>query len=182
MKTLFIAISVTISAAAFAAEAKKLEIPGYVVHTSSGPGGEEWWMPSTKPLMLSRYALTNETVTHPIVVTILHYANPQQAKKAFEMSWRGRPAAPEEMKVSHWDAAHKWQKQPFPLVDICSLKGNYVVGVYDLPSDFSAEKTNGLLDALADNMAKAEPDGAANGSQPIRSETNRASSAAGSPR
>jgi len=114
-------------------------------------------MQSTKPLELSRYALTNEAVTRPIVVTVLHYASPQQAKKSFQTSWAGRPAAPEEMKVDRWDGAHKWQKQTFREVDVCLLKGNYVVGVYDLPSDFSAGR---LLDALADNIAKAEPGGA----------------------
>ena len=36
--------------------------------------------------------------------------------------------------------------------------------------------------SAAVELARAEPDGAANGSQPIRSETNRTSSAAGSRR
>ncbi len=182
MRALFFSAFVILSGAAFAAGSKTFEIPGFSISALSDPGGEEWWMPSTKPFELSRYALTNETVTHPIAVTILHYASPQQAKETFEMSRRGRPAAPEERKLSHWDAAHKWQKQPFRQVDICLLKGNYVVGVYDLPSDFSTEKTDRLLDALADNIAKAEPGGASNGSQPSRSETNRTSPAAGSGR
>src|SRR5437762_1323984 len=150
MKSVLFSILVGLAATAFAADARKLEIPGFSISALSDPGGEEWWMSSTKPLELSRYALTNETVTHPVAVTILHYVSPQQAKKAFQASWAGRPAAPEKIKPDHWDAGHKWQKQT--LLDICLLKRNYVVGVYDLPSDFSAEQTGRLLDALADNI------------------------------
>ena len=182
MRALVLCAFVVLSAGAIAAESKAFELPGFSISPLSDPGGEEWWMQSTKPLTLSRYALTNETVTHPIAVTILHYASPQQAKGAFAMSLRGRPAGPEEIKVSHWAAAHKWQKQPERLVDLCLLKGNYVVGVYDLSSDFSTEKTSRLLDALAANIAQAGPDGAANGRQPVRTETNLTSSAAGSRR
>ena len=108
-------------------------------------------MPFTKPIELSRYSLTNETVTHSIIVTILRYASSQQAKKAFEMSWGARPAAPKKMKADRWDAAHRWP------TDLCLLKSNYVVGLYDVPSDFSTDKTDRLLGALADNIAKAEP-------------------------
>ncbi len=139
-------------------------------------------MPSTKPLELSRYALTNETTTHPIAVTVLHYASSQQAKKAFEMSWRGRPAAPKAMKSPYWDAAHEWLKQPFRKVDMFLLKGNYVVGVYDLLSDFSTEKTDGLLHALADDIAKTEPGGAVNRSQLVQPTTNSTPLPAGSGR
>lgn len=43
----------------------------------------------------------------------------------------------------------------------------------------SFDTTSGVMTI---KMKKGEPDGAANGSQPIRAETNRASSEAGSPR
>ena len=139
-------------------------------------------MPSTKPLELSRYALTNETMTHPIVLTVLHYASSQQAKRAFEISGKGRPAAPKAMKSPYWDAAHEWLKHPFQQVDMFLLKGNYVLGVYDLPSDFSTEKTNRLLRVLADDLAKAEPGGAANRNQPVQPTTNSTAVPAGSGR
>ena len=42
--------------------------------------------------------------------------------------------------------------------------------------------TFGQIDSSLEATKKAEPDGPANGSQPIRSETNRTSSAAGSRR
>ena len=91
------------------------------------------------------------------------------------MSGRGRPQAPQEVKVVHWDAAHRWT------TDMFLLKGNYVVGLYSLPPDFSAERTYGLLQALAHYIAKAEGD-AGKESPPVRSETNRTSSAAGTGR
>jgi hypothetical protein len=47
---------------------------------------------------------------------------------------------------------------------------------------FSFQSSLVLRDALKRYAAISEPDGAANGSQPTRSETNRASSAAGSRR
>ena len=132
-------------------------------------------MGGTKPLEMSRYALTNKTVSKPIAVTILRYASAEEAKKAFETSGRGRPAAPKDLKVAHWDAAHRWT------TDIFLLKGNYAVGVYALPPGFSAEQTDHLLDALAGNIAKAEG-GEANGSEASRSQTNSTSSATGSRR
>ena len=168
------------SGVALAASSIKIEIPGFSISPLSGPGGpeggEEWWMASTKPMEMSRYALTNETVTQPITVTILRYASAEHAKKAFEMSWAGRPAAPKDFKIVHWDAAHRWT------TDMFLLKGNYAVGLYALPPDFSTKQTESLLDALANNIVKAGQGGAANGSQPSRSETNSISSTAGSRR
>ena len=181
MKALLFSIFVILSAAAFAAESKKFEIRGYVIETLSDPGREEWWMPSTKPLELSRYALTNGSLDHPLIVTVLRYTNSESAKKAFELSWAGRPKAPEQLTVVHWDAAHRWQKLPRQ-ADICLLRRRHVVVVYDLPSDFPKESTDSLLEALASSVAKAEQDGGANQSQPIRSETNGTPSAAGSRR
>jgi len=139
-------------------------------------------MPFTKPLELSRYALTNGSLDHPLIVNVLRYTNSASAKKAFKLSWVGRPKAPEQLTVVHWDAARRWHTDYRGQTDICLLKGDYVVGVYGLPSDFSQESTDNLLKALAYSLAKAEPDGAENGSQPLRSETNRTSSAAGSRR
>jgi hypothetical protein len=182
MKTLLFSIFVTLSAAAFAAESKKLEIPGYVIVASSDPRGEEWWMPSTKPLGLSRYALTNESLNHPLIITILHYTSAEIAKNAFALSSRSRPKGPEELKVIHWDAAHRWQTGYRSQTDMCLLKGNYVVGVYALPSDSSTERTGRLLEALADNISSAEPKGRANERQPSSSETNSTSAAAASRR
>jgi hypothetical protein len=141
-----------LSGVAFAAYPIKVEIPGFSVSLLSIPGGEEWWMASTKPLEMSRYALTNDTVTRPITVTILHYASPEQAKKAFQMSSGGRPAAPKAINSPYWEAAHEWQTS-LQGVDVFLLKGNYAVGVYDLPS----EKSDRLLRALADTIAKSEP-------------------------
>lgn len=180
MKALWLSTILMLSGAAFAASSLEIEVPGFSVSPLSGPGGaeggEEWWMASTKPLEMSRYPLSNKTVSKPIAVTILRYASAEQAKKAFEMSWSGRPAAPKDIKVVHWDAAHRWT------TDMFLLKGNYAVGLYALPPDFSATQTESLLDALVSNIAKAEPGGAANGSQPSRSETNSTSSAPGSRR
>ncbi len=132
-------------------------------------------MPSTEPSHLCRYALTNETLERPLVAAILHYPSREKAKRAFKMSWAGRPQAPKALKALHWDGAHRWP------TDICLLKDHYVVVLYDLPPDLSEAQTRKLLEALADNLAQAE-DGAASGSQPIRSETNSTSSAAGSRR
>lgn len=171
MKALWFSAILMFSGMTFAASSIKVEIPGFSISPLSGPGGveggEEWWMASTKPAEMSRYALTNKTVTQPITVTILLYASAEQAKKAFEMSWKGRPAAPKTLNSPYWDAAHEWQTS-LQGVDIFLLKGNYAVGVYDLPS----KKSDELLHALADNIVKAEQGGAVNGSQPNRSETN----------
>jgi hypothetical protein len=181
MGALLLFVLVVSSGTVLAADTKKFEIPGFSLGVTSDPMGEEWWMPSTKPLELSRYALTNEVVTRPIVVTILRYPSSQQAKKAFDMSWAGRPAAPKAVNSPYWDAAHQWQVS-LQQVDRFLLKGNYVVGVYDLPSDSSTEETDRLLHALADNIAKAEPGGAANRSQPAQPATNSTPLPAGSGR
>src|SRR3954470_15982356 len=84
MKALWIFTILILSAVAFAASSIKIEVPGFSISPVSGPGGEEWWVASTKPLEMSRYALTNETVAQPITITILRYAGAEQAKKAFE--------------------------------------------------------------------------------------------------
>ena len=110
-------------------------------------------MSDTKPSDISRYALTNNTLTHPIVVTILHYPTPEKAKKAFEMSARGRPQGPKKVEVAHWDAAHCWTS----VGDMYLLRSDYLVGVYSLPSDFTGTKLEGLLDALANSLAKVKP-------------------------
>jgi hypothetical protein len=175
MKAMLLSIFVSLSVVAFAGDSKTIEIPGYVIHPPSAPNGEEWWMSDTKPLELSRYSLTKETLKRPLAVTILRYSSPEKARKAFQMSWAGRPQAPNELKVIHWDAAHRWT------TDICLLKGDYVVGLYDLPSDFSGAALNELLEALSDNIAKADG-GAANRSGPVSSGTNSTSSAGGSDR
>jgi hypothetical protein len=177
MKALWFSAILMFSGMAFGASSMKIEIPGFSISPLSRPGGAEWWMASTKPVEMSRYALTNETVTQPITVTILRYANSQQAKKAFEMSWAGRPAAPKTMNSPYWDAAHGWQTS-LQGVDMFLLKGDYAVGVYNLPS----EKSDVLLHALADNIAKAEPGGAANRSHPVQPATNSTSAPAGSGR
>ena len=74
MKALCFSAFLIVSGVAFAAGSMKLEIPGFSIATASGPAGEEWWMASTKPLELSRYALTNESIRHPAVVIFLQYA------------------------------------------------------------------------------------------------------------
>ncbi|HEY1787597.1 MAG TPA: discoidin domain-containing protein [Verrucomicrobiae bacterium] len=143
-------------APAFPAEEKKIEIPGFSIVTPTDPGaGEEWWMPHTKPLETSRYALTNETLERPLVVTILRYRDVEEAKKAFESSIAGRPQYPQSLKVIHWDAAHRWTRYDSN-EDIYLLKDKYVVGLFDLPLTFPAAKTSKLFEALADYIAKAK--------------------------
>jgi hypothetical protein len=181
MKTWVLSVFVGFWAAAFTANAQTLDIPGFVIGASSNPAGKGAWMPYTNPLELSLYALTNALLKQPLTVTILRYTNSETARKAFELSWASRPQAPKDLKVPHWDAAHRWQKLPWQ-ADICLLKRRHVVVVYDLPSDFPKESTDSLLEALASSVAKAEQDGGANRSQPIRSETNGTPSAAGSRR
>ena len=153
MRAAYIFLFMVLSVSAFAADPVKIQVPGFSIITPSSPvEGDEWWMASTKPSDISRYALTNETLGHPIVVTILHYPAPEKAKKAFEMSAGGRPQAPSKFEVSHWDAAHRWTN----VGDMYLLKGDYLVGVYTLPSNFSGTKLDGLLDALANSIAKVK--------------------------
>jgi hypothetical protein len=182
MKVPWLSAVLISSAVAFAAGSMNNEVPGFSIRPLSDRGGEEWWMPSTEPLELSRYMLTNETITRPITVTIMHYASSQQARKAFEMSERGRPAAPRAVKSFYWEAAHEWLKLPFEQVDMFLLKGNDVVGVSDLPLDFSKKETDRLLHALADGIAKTESGGAAKRSQPVQPSTNSTPVSAGSGR
>jgi hypothetical protein len=157
MRAAYIFLFMALSASAFAADPVKIQVPGFSIVTPSSPvEGDEWWMASTKPSDISRYALTNDTLTHPIVVTILHYPTPEKAKRAFGMSAGGRQQAPSKFEVSHWDAAHRWTN----VGDMYLLKGDYLVGVYSLPSDFSGSKLERLLDALADSIAKAKPSNA----------------------
>ncbi len=137
-------------------------------------------MPYTNPLELSVYALTNVLLMRPLTVTILCFTNSETARKAFELSWGSRPQAPKDLKVPHWDGAHRWQKQARQ-ADVCLLKRSHVVVVYDLPSDFPKERMDSLLEALASSVARAE-DGAATRSQPVRPETNRPPPAVGSRR
>lgn len=146
-----IALLTCLSPFADAAESAKLDIPGYTIEVSSDPRGEESWVAHSNPWEVSRYALTNESLNTPLLVTILRYAGPEEAKKAFELSWKARPQAPDHVPVGGWDAAHRWP------ADLYLLKGNYLVGLYQLPSDFSAEQMDKLLQALADDIAKAEP-------------------------
>jgi hypothetical protein len=174
MKMLLFSILVTLSVAAFATDSKKIEIPGYVINALSDPGREDFWMSYTKPLELSQYALTNESLSHPIILTILHYTNTEDGKKAFELSWRSRPKAPDDLKIARWDAAHSWQTGYRSQRDMCLLKKNYVVCVYDLPSDLSVSKTDKLLEVLADTIADTKPKGPANGRQPSDSITTNA--------
>jgi hypothetical protein len=160
MRAAYIFVFMVLSAAAFAAGPMKIEIPGFSIVAPSNPSeGDEFWMSDTNPSDISRYALTNDTLTHPIVVTILHYPTPEKAKKAFEMSARGRQQGPKKVDVTHWDAAHRWAS----VGDMYLLKGDYLVGVYSLPSDFSENRLERLLDALANSIsiAKAKPSGAA---------------------
>jgi hypothetical protein len=153
IRATYISLFMILSVSAFAADPVKIQVPGFSIVTPSSPvEGDEFWMASTKPLDISRYALTNETLAHPIVVTILHYVAPEKAKKAFEMSARGRPQGPSKFEVSHWDAAHRWAN----IGDMYLLKGDYLVGVYSLPSDFSGTKLERLLDALANSIAKVK--------------------------
>lgn len=174
MKMFLFSILITLSVTAFAADSRKLEIPGYTIGSLSDPGGEDFWMPYTKPLELSRYALTNESLNHPIIITILHYTNTGDAKRAFEFSGGSRPKAPDDLKVTHWDAAHSWQTGYRSQTDECLLKKNYVVCIYDLPSDLSANQTGKLLEALVDNIADTKPKVPANGRQPSDSITTNA--------
>ena len=133
-----------------AADPKKIKIPGFSIGTPLYPGGE-FWMVYPKPTEMSRYWLTNETLVRPLVLTILRYPGPDKAKKAFEASWASRQVAPKPIKLSHWDAAHRWT------TDVCLLKGDYVVALYDLPLEYPPAKTSKLFEALADYIAKAEP-------------------------
>jgi hypothetical protein len=154
MRAAYIFLFMILSVSAFAADPVKIQVSGFSIVTPSNPAeGDEWWMSYTKPSNISRYALTNDTLTHPIVVTILHYPTPEKAKKAFEMSAGGRQQAPSKFEVSHWDAAHRWTD----IGDMYLLKGDYLVGVYRLPSDFSGTALEGLLDALANCIARVEP-------------------------
>lgn len=150
MKTLFLFIVLVFSGTAFAGGTNKFEVPGYSIGTPSPARGDEWWMPATNPLEKSRYALTDKTLDHPLTVTILRYASAEDAKKAFELSWGSRPQAPNDLKIERWDAAHRWP------TDIFLLKRDYVVGLYDMPLDFSTTRMNQVLEALADYVAKAE--------------------------
>lgn len=158
MRATSIFVFMVLSGAAFAAGPLKIEVPGFsIVAPSSSVEGNEWWMSYTKPSDISRYALTNGTLTHPIVVTILHYPTSEEAKKAFETSARGRQQGPKKVDVAHWDAAHRWMN----VGDMYLLKGDSLVGVYSLPSDFSGNRLERLLDALANSIAKAKPSQAA---------------------
>jgi hypothetical protein len=160
MRAAYIFVFMVLSGATFAAGPIKIEIPGFSIVAPSSPvEGNEWWMSYTKPSDISRYALTNGTLIHPIVVTILHYPTSEKAKKAFEMSAGGRQQGPKKVDVAHWDAAHRWTN----VGDMYLLKGDYLVGVYSLPPDFSENRLEGLLDALANSIsiAKAKPSGAA---------------------
>ena len=153
MRAAYIFLFMVLSVSAFAADSMKIQVSGFsIVTPSSSAGGEEWWMASTQPSDTSRYALTSDTLTHPIVVTVLHYPTPQKAKEAFEMSAGGRPQAPSKFKVLHCGAAHRWMK----VGDMYLLRSDYLVGVYGLPPDFSGTKLKGLLDALANSIAKVK--------------------------
>ncbi|HWD93168.1 MAG TPA: hypothetical protein VG938_12560 [Verrucomicrobiae bacterium] len=153
MKAAYIFLFIVLSRSAFAADPVKIQVPGFSLIAPANPTeGNEFWMSHTEPSDLSRYALTNDTLAHPIVVTILHYPTPEKAKKAFEMSARGRPQAPSKFEVSHWDSAHRWAEAG----DIYLLKDDYLVGVYRLPPDFSDVKLKGLLHSLAGSIAKVE--------------------------
>ena len=159
MRAAYIFLFMVLLVSAFAADPVKIQVPGFsIVTPSKAAEGDEWWIPSTKPSDISRHALTNDTLTHPIAVTILHYPTPKEAKKAFEMSAGGRPQVPKKVDVAHWDAAHRWTNVGG---DMYLLKGDYLVGVYSLPSDFSGTRLEGLLDALAKSIAKVKPSGAA---------------------
>ena len=155
MRARFIFLLVVSSGTVLAADKMKIDIPGYSVGRALYQMCEESWMPITKPLDMSQYTLTNEAVTHPIIVTILHYANLQEAKRAFEVSWASRPSAPETVKSPYWDVGHEWRQLPFHKVDMILLKNNNIVGVYDLPSDFSTKEIDVLLHGLADNVARS---------------------------
>ena len=138
-------------AAGRAAESTKLDLAGYTVAVSSDPRGEESWVAHSKPSEVSRYALTNETLDRPLLLTILRYPGDAEAKKAYELSWSARPQAPRKVTARGWDAAHGWP------TDMYLLEGKNLVRLYQLPPDFSAEQMDKLLEALADNIAKAEP-------------------------
>jgi hypothetical protein len=174
MKALLWTVFISLSAIALAGDSKRMEIPGYVIQPTSTPNAVEWWMPETKPLELSRYSLTSETLKRPLVITILRYSSPEKASKAFQISRMGRPRSPMELAVIHWDAAHRWT------TDVCLLKGVCVVSLYDLPAEFPAEAMNKLLEALAVNIAKTEPGSAGIASQPNHSTTNSTSTATNS--
>lgn len=105
-------------------------------------------MQFTKPSNFTRYALTNSTTKQPVLIAILKYKSSNDARKAFEMSWAGRPQAPQTLEVPHWDAAHIWQTEALHLADLSLFKQNYFVGVYNLSSGVS---TNSLINALADS-------------------------------
>ena len=153
MKAACIFFLMVLSVSAFAADPVKIQFPGFsIVTLSNSAGGDEFWIPYTKPLDISRYALTNVTLTHPIYVTILHYPAPEQARQAFELSFGGRPQAPDKFEAPHWDAAHRWPSAS----NMYLLKRDYLVGVYRLPSDFPGAKLDGLLAALADSLTKAQ--------------------------
>lgn len=150
--------------AGLAADPKGFEVPGFSIgpQSDAGPGLESWAF-FTPPLELSRYALTDESLAHPLVVTVLRYASPEKAKRAFQASWGSRQVGPQPLKIAHWDAAHRWI--PYrDASDTYLLKGDYVIGLFRLPLDLPDAKKSQLFDALVNFTTKTEPDDPADGS------------------
>ncbi|MGH7941092.1 MAG: discoidin domain-containing protein, partial [Limisphaerales bacterium] len=144
---------------------KNFVIPGFVIAMpSDSETGEEWWMPYTKPLEISRYVDIEDISSLPGIITILRYSSPEEAKRAYQESFIGRPQAPEPLKAVHWDAAHEWTKVGVRgTTDMYLLKGDYLVGLYGLPPFCPAATIDKLLETLAGNIVKAETSGPANG-------------------
>jgi hypothetical protein len=150
--------------AGLTADPKKIQIPGFSIgpQSDAGPGMESFVF-FTPPLELSRYALIDESIEHPLVVTILRYASPEKAKRVFEASGRDRQAGPQPLKMAHWDAAHRWIAYR-GASDTYLLKGDYVISLFRLPLDLPDAKKSQLFEALVNYTTKTEPDDPANGS------------------